>query len=280
MKPFFNFLMPMQARFTHTGSTCGVNYLHPNYIAGFIDGEGSFNITVSKDDSRSAGHRVVCEISLRARTLSSHSTNNSSYSGPSDLDPTIKAALIGLILGYAHLIRKKATTNTSVWFDHSIKQKGYLMHKFELLKEFCNTHPKVLERVNKRNNKSYQSIRFYTKTLGIFNEFHDMFYNSEGIKTIPLNIGELLTPIGLAYWCQDDGYKDHNGFVLCTDSFSKSEVEFLIEVLQTNFGLNGTLYKKNPIKGTYRIWIRVNSMAKFKALVTPYFHDSMLYKLQ
>jgi len=107
--------MPMQARFTHTGSTCGVNYLHPNYIAGFIDGEGSFNITVSKDDSRSAGHRVVCEISLRARTLSSHSTNNSSYSGPSDLDPTIKAALIGLILGDAHLIRKKATTNTSVW---------------------------------------------------------------------------------------------------------------------------------------------------------------------
>ena len=41
--------MSLQTRFTHTGSTYGVNNLHPNYIAGFIDGEGSFNITVSKD---------------------------------------------------------------------------------------------------------------------------------------------------------------------------------------------------------------------------------------
>ncbi len=49
MKPFFNYLMSLQTRFTHTDSTCGVKNLHPNYIAGFIDGEGSFNITVSKD---------------------------------------------------------------------------------------------------------------------------------------------------------------------------------------------------------------------------------------
>ena len=62
--------MPMQTRFIHTGSTCGVNNLHPNYIAGFIDGEGSFNMTVSKDDSRSAGHRVVCEMHVTQKTHS------------------------------------------------------------------------------------------------------------------------------------------------------------------------------------------------------------------
>jgi len=45
MKPFFNFLMSLQTRFTHTGSTYGVNSLHPNYIAGFIDGEGSLLLT-------------------------------------------------------------------------------------------------------------------------------------------------------------------------------------------------------------------------------------------
>lgn len=39
--------MSLQTRFTHTDSTYGVKNLHPNYIAGFIDGEGSFNITVS-----------------------------------------------------------------------------------------------------------------------------------------------------------------------------------------------------------------------------------------
>jgi len=54
--------MSLQTRFAHTGSTSGVNNLPPNYIAGFIDGEGSFNITVTKDETRSAGHRVVCEM--------------------------------------------------------------------------------------------------------------------------------------------------------------------------------------------------------------------------
>jgi len=58
MKPFF------------IRSTCGVNNLHPNYIAGLIDGEGSFNITISKDDSRSAGHRVVCEMHVTQKTHS------------------------------------------------------------------------------------------------------------------------------------------------------------------------------------------------------------------
>jgi len=62
MKPLFHFLMSLQTRFTHTDSTYVVKKLHPNYIVGFIDGEGSFNITVSKDESRSAGHRVVCEM--------------------------------------------------------------------------------------------------------------------------------------------------------------------------------------------------------------------------
>lgn len=59
--------MSLQTRFAHTGSTSGVNNLHPNYIAGFIDGEGSFNITVSKDETRSAGHRVVCEMTLHKK---------------------------------------------------------------------------------------------------------------------------------------------------------------------------------------------------------------------
>jgi hypothetical protein len=35
-------------------------------------------------------------------------------------------------------------------------------------------------------------------TSPIFNEFYDLFYK-DGKKIIPKNIGELLTPISLAY---------------------------------------------------------------------------------
>jgi len=40
------------------------NNLHPNYITGFIDGEASFNITISKDTARTTGYRVVCEFHI------------------------------------------------------------------------------------------------------------------------------------------------------------------------------------------------------------------------
>ena len=50
-------------------------------------------------------------------------------------------------------------------------------------------------------------------------------------------VGELLTPIGLALWIQDDGYRSGNALVLCTECFTKSEVELLISVLRDNFGL-------------------------------------------
>jgi hypothetical protein len=44
--------------------------LNPEYIAGFIDGEGSFNITISKDPNRSSNYRLICELHI---TQSAHS---------------------------------------------------------------------------------------------------------------------------------------------------------------------------------------------------------------
>jgi hypothetical protein len=38
--------------------------LNPNYITGFIDGEGSFNIIISVDPTRTSGYRVVCEFHI------------------------------------------------------------------------------------------------------------------------------------------------------------------------------------------------------------------------
>jgi hypothetical protein len=45
-------------------------------------------------------------------------------------------------------------------------------------------------------------------------------------KIVPLNIGELLTPIGLAYWIADEGCfcKSSQRVILCTESFTLKEV--------------------------------------------------------
>ena len=51
----------------------------------------------------------------------------------------------------------------------------------------------------------------------------------------------------------------------------------LIKVLKDKFDLNCSYHVKRI--GQYRIYIKIDSMDKFKSLVTPYFHESMKYKL-
>jgi len=45
-------------------STMKKELINPDYIRGFIDGEGSFNITITKDIKRSNNSRVICEIHI------------------------------------------------------------------------------------------------------------------------------------------------------------------------------------------------------------------------
>lgn len=67
-----------------------------------------------------------------------------------------------------------------------------------------------------------------------FNEFFDLFYPN-GIKAVPANIGELLTPVGLAFWIMDDGGYSHGNLLLLTNSFTLEEL--LVNILQTQFNL-------------------------------------------
>jgi hypothetical protein len=67
-----------------------------------------------------------------------------------------------------------------------------------------------------------------------------------------------------------------SGFRLNTQGFTVPDCELLCYVLKVKFDLNCTIHKN---KGKPVIYIRVDSMERFRSLVSPYFHDSMLYKL-
>lgn len=104
-----------------------------------------------------------------------------------------------------------------------------------------------------------------------------MEFYPNGKKIIPINIEKLLTPIGLAYWAQDDGCKLGKGFKISTNSYTKEGVLLLVNALKNKFDLNCTIH--NSGKDQHPIYIKSDSMDKFRSLVTPYFHSSMLYKL-
>ena len=127
-----------------------------------------------------------------------------------------------------------------------------------------------------RSNKQYEALQFATMALPCFNMFRDIFY-SNGKKVVPSNIDELLTDIGLAHWIMDDGVKRNKGLVLCTDSFSISDVVRLSNVLRIKYGLNTIITGFTNNKP--RIYILPESMPNLIKLVKYYILKSFWYKL-
>jgi hypothetical protein len=78
----------------------------------------------------------------------------------------------------------------------------------------------------------YSKIYFGTYSLPCFNELYSLFY-FEGVKVVPENIFELLTPLSLCYWiCDDGGFNKRNrAVILSTQSFTQAEVGLLAKVL-------------------------------------------------
>jgi hypothetical protein len=183
--------------------------------------------------------------------------------------------IIGCCLGDLNINRRH--DKARLRFEQGSVHEAYIMHLYDLFKYYCSSAPKNSQRKpDSRTGKVYSRVTFITYSLPCFNYYHDLFYEDK-VKRIPLNIGELLTPAGLAYWAMDDGCKKENCFYLCTESYTLSEVELLIRVLKQNFDLNCSYHIRG--KDSYRIYIKSDSMDKFRSLVTPHFHESMRYKL-
>jgi len=113
--------------------------------------------------------------------------------------------------------------------------------------------------------------------LPCFNYLWNLFYIDK-VKTVPLNIGELLTEVGLAFWIMDDGGLNSNGTLnLHTDSYTLSEVNLLIDVLNHNFNISSRKSLKRP--GQWIIVIPKKEVPKVATFTLRHLHLSMYYKL-
>jgi len=121
-------------------------------------------------------------------------------------------------------------------------------------------------------------MKFRTRSLPCFNELLELFYKA-GVKQVPVNIEELLTPLGLAYWICDDGSfdKTRQAVRIYTDGFTYAEVKLLNEVLIKKFGLKCTI---NNRKGEYfRIRIPKKSLKDLQTLLEPVIPPMMRHKI-
>ena len=200
-----------------------------------------------------------------------------------NIDNPLNEIIIGLLLGDGH-IQSRNGNSRFIYGQSSLREHhlNYFNHIFDLFKPFISKDffPKSRTFIDKRTKNTYSSISFATLTLPCFNKYRNLFYNEENKKIVPLNINQLLTPIGLAYWIMDDGSLQNKGLHLSTYSFTLEDITLLKSTLENLFApdflIKCTIH--NHKKG-YRIYIWEESMNNIRDRISPYMHKDMLYKI-
>jgi hypothetical protein len=115
---------------------------------------------------------------------------------------------------------------------------AYLMHVTQdLLPGIFTTTPPTCYHHKDGSTQFSKGSRFFTELL----DLRKLWYvpnpvstpRSKWIKVIPSDIIEFITPECLAHWIMCDGYWDNGAIILCTESFTLAEVQFLVDVLNT-----------------------------------------------
>ena len=191
----------------------------------------------------------------------------------------ILSIIFGSLLGDGHGERRNQGKGTRITFYQEGFHVSYLIWLHNLISNlgYCNSKiPKITTRLGKKGIVR-KVIRFSTWTYSNFNWIHELWYIN-GIKTVPLIIGEYLTPLALAIWIMDDGTKVGVGLKLSTNSFSYSDCILLNKVLYDKFKIKSSIQSAG-VKDQYHIYIWKESMSLLREIILPYIHSSMKYKL-
>lgn len=197
-------------------------------------------------------------------------------SGMVQLAPYQYDVIIGLMLSDGWItFSSKYSKNARIGFKQSADHASYVLFVFNLLSHYCSRSSQGTTGI--RSGKQYYGLQFFTRAMPCITELYSLFY-PKGVKLIPHNIYELLTPIALAHLIMGDGAVKRTGLVLCTDSYSIEDTVRLLNVLVIRYKLECTLriYRENQ----YRIYIRQNSLVSLVNIVSPYMHYTMLYKVK
>lgn len=186
-----------------------------------------------------------------------------------------KQVLAGSLLGDGWL--ESQSTDTAMYRVKYSNSPDYIQWIREVVQELNPCQIKSIEKYNQHY--------FYTQARTDIGNFYQKFY-PDGIKIVPKDIGDLLTPLSLAIWYQDDGTLDkrakyHRNAMFATYCFSYEECELLAEALWNKFQIKASVCKSHMRgKMYYRLYIWSKSMDRFIEIIKPYIHPSFEYKIR
>lgn len=181
-----------------------------------------------------------------------------------------KQVIIGGLLGDSSIIKKYK--NAKLSFSHSLKQENYAKYKNNLLGELMSGMS-YEHNLDKRTNKVYSRINFWSKCHPNLNYYYNKFY-IKGKKILPIDLLYELDTLGLSIWFQDDGYKNYPGLSIATNCFTLKELETIKIFFKTKFDINVSIHKSANI-----IYIEANQTDKFTNLIKKHIQEECKYKL-
>lgn len=208
------------------------------------------------------------------------------------LTTKMRNALTGDLLGDGHLRygnkNKKGEVTGNCNYSMTLKMRDHTYYLWDnIYKDICtDTPPNIWPPV--KTGKPASQYHFATRSFKELTLIHSQWYSldtstNKYVKNVPLNIEELLSPIGLAHWIMGDGFWSENTLYLCTDSFTYSEVWLLINALDTVFNLRAGSARR--IKDNREVCWRIRLSSKkenidrLKSIVLPFMIPTMKYKL-
>lgn len=184
--------------------------------------------------------------------------------------------IFGSLLGDSTMRIGQGSINANLKIEHGLKQKDLVFCKYEILKPWVFTEPKLSYRYNEDGSKYQKSWWFRTVRHSKLTEIQKLFY-PEGIKIVPKNINNFLNKSALAWWIMDDGSYSQSKIDISTYSFRLSEIEKLMKVIRDKFSIIANYYRDRD-KG-YRMYFNVTETKKLVKVIEPYIIDSMRYKI-
>lgn len=184
----------------------------------------------------------------------------------------LESILVGILISDGWLGINKSG-NTRLFFKQSFDKLEYFFYVYNKFSHYCSNYPALQK--TKLNNKYFYGIYFATRTLPCFTYYYNIFYPNN-VKTVPLDLYNLLTYEALAHWIMGDGTKTYHGITLQTQSFTIKEVAFIVSVLIYKFDLNCSIHMQRKMP---TIYIGTKSMQKLQPHILPYICESMKYKL-
>jgi len=191
--------------------------------------------------------------------------------------------LIGIMLGDGHIYKSSPTSNSRFEISFGKDRISFATWVGDLFRDYSkNGIKKIYYNDNILNPKF--GYRFKSKSLPLFNNYHDLFYKRDNNlwkfeKIVPKNINEIMNSTVLAYLIMCDGNfdKSRNRIRIYTNSYSRLDVTKLAESINSNLNIYvGVLHDR---KDQFILTIGKTQLDNLRVLVKPHFESSMLYRL-